>query len=169
MDVACKIISFAFLFFFGYVFKIRICFVLIASFYLVFQVTAKANLSAATSDSAIQMMDRYHAHRICTGISITESFETDCGIAAATCLILSSKLHEIRPLSGIQQVQSLFLMVVTSYLIFPLFLYFFCVDCSQQPVFLTMKHNWFNLNVICFIFYALTLYHKLHLLCWYVK
>ena len=114
-------------------------------------------------------MDRYHAHRICTGISITESFETDCGIAAATCLILSSKLHEIRPLSGIQQVQSLFLMVVTSYLIFPLFLYFFCVDCSQQPVFLTMKHNWFNLNVICFIFYALTLYHKLHLLCWYVK
>jgi len=72
-------------------------------------VTAKANLSAATSDSAIQMMDRYYAHRISTGMSISESFETDCGMAAATCLILSSKLHEIRPLSGIQQIFFLWL------------------------------------------------------------
>ena len=84
---------------------------------MMIQVTTKANLSAATSDSAIQMMDRYYAHRISTGMSTTtkSSFETDCGMAAAACLILSSKVHEIRSLSGIYQIFLLFMCHIFSH------------------------------------------------------
>ena len=49
-------------------------------------------------------MDRYYAHRIASGIAATESFETDCGMASAACLLLSSKVHEIRPLAGMKEI-----------------------------------------------------------------
>jgi len=70
-------------------------------------------MSTATSDSAIQMMDRYNARCVSSGISMTQSFETDNGLAAATCLILSSKLHEIRPLSGNPYIH-LIIIIVTN-------------------------------------------------------
>ena len=107
LQVSSLFLSF-FFFFVVLIFPSSHCHNFIVLFFFTTQVTTKANLSTATSDSAIQMMDRYYAHRISSDIATTtESYETDCGMAASSSLILSSKLHETRPLSGNQHNQLL--------------------------------------------------------------